>query len=198
MTPLILASTSPTRAKMLRDAGLTFDTAAPRVDEAEMKNALRAEGASPRDQADALAEMKAVRISARHAGALVIGADQILDQDGTAFDKPATRDEARAQLIALRGATHHLHSAAVIALDGAPVWRHISRATLTMRPFSDQFIEEYLAEEGDDVLSTVGAYRIEQRGAQLFSRIDGDHFTILGLPLLPLLGFLRVRGVLTE
>lgn len=198
MQPVILASSSKTRATMLRDAGLEIATEAPRVDEDEVKVALRAEGACPRDQADMLAEMKATRISSRHPGALVIGADQMLEHDGGSLDKPANMAEAREHLLRLRNNTHHLHSAAVIALDGAPIWRHITRATLTMRPFTKTFLDDYLTAEGEGLLHSVGGYRIEKRGAQLFSRIEGDHFTILGLPLLPLLGFLRVRGVLTE
>ncbi|MFN3262228.1 MAG: Maf family protein [Pikeienuella sp.] len=195
---LILASTSATRADMLARAGIVVASVPPRVDEEEAKVALRAAGASPRDQADALAEMKARRVSARAPGALVIGADQVLDLGGEAFDKPRTREEARDQLLRLRGGRHHLYSAAVVARDGAPIWRHIARATLTMRAFSDPFLERYLDEEGDAVFSTVGGYRIEARGVQLFSRIEGDWFAILGLPLLELAAWLRVTGALEE
>lgn len=195
---LILASTSPWRAEMLRNAGVEIETVAPGVDEAEMKRAMRAEGALARDQADALAEMKARRISSRIPGVLVLGADQILDFKGESLDKPADRNEARETLKRLRGERHELLSAAVIALDGAPVWRHIGRARLFMRPFSDAFLDDYLDRIGDDALRTPGAYMLEGIGAQLFSRIDGDYFTVLGLPLIETLGFLRVRGELQE
>lgn len=196
--PIILASASEARAAMLRAAGVAVETAPHRVDEDEMKAALRAEGAAPRDQADALAEMKAIRVSARHPGRLTLGADQILDQDGEAFDKPKDLEEARAQLWRLRGARHDLLSAAVIALDGAPIWRHVGRARLTMRPFTEAFMDRYLGAMGDDVMTTVGAYKLEGLGAQLFARVDGDYFTVLGLPLIETLGFLRVRGALRE
>lgn len=195
--PLTLASTSSTRAALLTAAGLTFDIVPPRVDEDAIKHALRAESAPPRDIADALAEVKAVRVSARRPG-LVLGADQVLSCDGRLHDKPRDRAEARDQLRALAGRRHHLFSAAVIADAGAPVWRHVGIAHLTMRPFSEDFLDDYLDRLGDTVTGTVGAYQLEGLGAQLFSRIEGDHFTILGLPLLELLGFLRARGVLIE
>lgn len=195
---MILASGSATRAAMLRRAGVALETIPPRVDEAEAKLSLRAAGASPRDQADALAEMKAARVSARHRGSLVIGADQVLGFDGEALDKPESVAAARAALLRLRGGRHELFSAAVIALDGAPIWRHVGRARLTMRRFSEEFIDDYLARMGVDALSTVGCYQIEETGAQLFARVEGDWFTILGLPLLEVLEFLRVRGVLQE
>ena len=195
---LLLASTSPWRASMLRDAGVEIETVRPSVDEEEAKASLRAEGVRARDQADALAEMKACRTSARHSGRLVIGADQILAFGGEALDKPADQDEARQRLSDLRGARHDLYSAAVIALDGAPIWRHIGAARLTMRPFTDAFLDDYLARVGEAATKTPGAYAIEGLGGQLFSRVEGDYFSILGLPLLELLGFLRVRGVIME
>ena len=195
---LILASTSPWRAEMLRNAGVEVECVNPAVDEEEMKRALRADGVLACDQADALAEMKARRISARYPGVLVIGADQILDFKGEAFDKPADLAAARETLVRLRGERHELLSAAVIALDGAPIWRHIGRARLFMRSFTDAFLDDYLSRMGKDALRTPGAYMLEGAGAQLFSRIDGDYFTILGLPLIETLGFLRVRGVLAE
>lgn len=194
----ILASASSARAAMLRRARAAPEIVPARIDEAEMKIALRAAGASPRDQADALAEMKAIRVSARFPGVLVIGADQVLDLDGEALDKPETMAAARAQLLRLRGVRHTLFSAAVVALDGAPIWRHIGRARLTMRKFSDGFLGEYLTTIGEGALSTSGGYRIEEEGAQLFSRVEGDWFSILGLPLLELLAFLRARGVIVE
>ncbi|MEL7465581.1 MAG: nucleoside triphosphate pyrophosphatase [Pseudomonadota bacterium] len=195
---LVLASTSPWRAEMLRNAGVEIECVPPGVDEDEMKLALRSDGVLPRDQADALAEMKARRVSSRVPGVLVLGADQVLDFKGDALDKPQDAAAARETLRRLRGERHELLSAAVIALDGAPIWRHIGRARLFMRPFSDAFITEYLASIGEDALQTPGAYMLEGLGAQLFSRIDGDYFTILGLPLIETLGFLRVRGILTE
>lgn len=195
---LVLASTSPWRADLLRNAGVEIECVNPGVDEEEMKRALRADGVIARDQADALAEMKARRVSARFPGALVLGADQILDFKGEAFDKPQDMNAARETLTRLRGERHELLSAAVIALDGEPIWRHIGRARLFMRAFSDVFLDEYLSKIGEDALRTPGAYMLEGLGAQLFARIDGDYFTVLGLPLIETLGFLRVRGVLAE
>jgi septum formation protein len=195
--PLILASRSAGRAEMLRRAGVRFDVATAGVDEAAVKAALLAEAAPPRDIADTLAELKAQRVAARMPERLVLGADQVLVCDGRLHDKPRDIADARAQLIALRGRRHELLSAAVVFEAGRPVWRHIGRAQLTMRAFSDAFLDAYLDAEGDDVLTTVGAYRLEGRGAQLFARVDGDLFTVIGLPLLPLLDFLRSRGILT-
>ena len=198
MAALILASASKARADLLRKAGVDIEIAPARIDEDEVKAALRAEGASARDQADLLAEMKALAISRSRPGALVLGADQILDLAGRAFDKPATRAEARDHLLALRGQRHELLSAAVIARDGAPIWRHIGRARLQMRPFTEIFLDDYLDRVGDAVTKTVGGYMLEGIGAQLFARVDGDYFTVLGLPLIETLGFLRMHGHLIE
>ena len=195
---LILGTASEARAKMLRDAGVAIETHPASVDEDAVKQAYRADGSSARTLAEALAEIKAKHVGASHPKALTLGADQILDFEGTTLDKPHNRDEARAQLQSLRGKSHELISAAVICEGATPVWRRTGTAKLTMRFFTDAFLDEYLDEEGDAVLTTVGGYRIEQRGAQLFNRIEGDYFSILGLPLLEVLGFLRERGMLTE
>ncbi|MDQ2102955.1 Maf family protein [Azospirillum isscasi] len=195
---VVLASGSRTRAEMLERAGVRVTLAPTAVDEEEIKLAARAEGAPVEDVAEALAELKAQRVTRKHPGALVIGADQMLECEGRWFDKPADRAAARAQLQELRGRTHRLVSCAVVIRDGERLWHHVDRARLTMRPFSDAFLDSYLNAAGDDVLGSVGAYHLEGLGAQLFHRVDGDFFTILGLPLLPLLGFLRVHGVIAE
>lgn len=198
MTDLILASASQARAAMLRNAGVSIDIRPARVDEDAIKAGMMAEEAPPRDIADQLAERKAVRVSTQCPGQLVLGADQVLIHRDALFSKPADRAEAIAHLQHLSGDTHQLLSAAVIALDGEPIWRHIGQARLTMRPLSDGFIDSYLDRAGEAVLASVGCYHLEGLGAQLFSRVEGDYFTILGLPLLELLGFLRARGVLQE
>ena len=192
---LVLASGSRTRAAMLAQAGLTAILDKPLVDEDEVKAAGRAEGVSADIVAETLAELKAQRITRRHPGALVVGADQMLECEGRWFDKPVDRAAARAQLLELRGKTHRLVSCAVVVRDGERMWHRIDSARLTMRNFTEAFLDEYLDCVGDDVLHSVGAYQLEGLGAQLFHRVEGDFFTILGLPLLPLLGFLRVHGV---
>lgn len=196
MTRVILASGSATRRAMLAAAGVPVIPSPAAVDEAEVKASMQAQGASPADVAEALAVLKAQRVSRRFAGDLVIGADQMLDCDGLWYDKPADRAAARDQLLALRGRTHTLTSTAVAVRDGQRVWHATDRAKLTMRPFSHVFLETYLDTVGDAALSSVGGYQLEGRGVQLFAKVEGDHFTVLGLPLLPLLGFLRDHGVL--
>ncbi len=192
--PLILASQSSARAILLRGAGLRFEARPARVDETAAKTAAQAEGTSAAEAALLLAGLKAARI--RDPDALVIGADQILVCEGTWFDKPSTRGDARAHLQALRGRVHTLETAITCHRGGQEVWRHIARPRLSVRNFSDTFLDAYLAAEGDAVLASVGAYRLEGLGAQLFDRVEGEHAAVLGLPLLPLLGFLRQHGVL--
>ncbi|MCK6449969.1 MAG: Maf family protein [Alphaproteobacteria bacterium] len=192
---LWLASASPIRAEMLRRAGVAAGIEAAMIDEGEVKAALRAERAAASAVAETLAELKAVRVSRRHRGALVIGADQMLVCGEDWFDKPADTTAARAQLRALRGRKHELVSAVCVVRDGTRIWHHQDRASLWMRSFSDAFLDRYLDVAGEDCTGTVGAYRVEGPGVQLFSRIEGDHFTILGLPLLPLLDCLRQHDV---
>lgn len=191
---LILASSSPTRAMLLRQAGLAFTTQVARIDEQMIRDALIAEGAGPRDIADTLAETKALRISDRHPGALVIGCDQVLACGTEVFGKPADLAAARAHLIALRDRTHLLLSAVVVCQGGTPLWRHVGEARMQMRAFSDTWLDDYLARNSEAALGSVGAYRIEEEGVRLFSVIEGDYFTVLGLPLLPLLSWLTLRG----
>ena len=191
--PLILASASPSRRQLLADAGLSFEVEASGVDEDEAKLSLKTE--RPSILAETLADMKARRVSARHPDAFVIGGDSVLACDGRLFDKPATRAGARAQLLALGGRTHELWSAAVVARRGARIWHHNECTKLTMKPFSEAFVDAYLARAGDAILSSVGSYHLEGLGIQLFSRIEGDLFTARGLPLVPLLVFLARRGI---
>jgi septum formation protein len=191
---LTLASKSHARRSLLSGAGLEFDARTAPVDEEAVKLSLRAEGLSGFEQADALAEMKAVKVSAKTPG-LVIGADQMLILEDAVFDKPDGLEGARAHLLALRGKTHTLATACVIADAGRPIWRVMTLPKLTMRNFSDAFLDAYLEQVGEAVCSSVGAYQLEGLGAQLFSRIEGDYFSILGLPLLELLDFLRTRGI---
>jgi len=191
---LVLASGSASRRRMLEAAGLRFEVDPPRVDEEAAKISLRREGLKPRAQADALAELKALSVSQRRTG-FIIGGDQMLAIEGETLDKPKDRSEARAHLKRLSGRTHELISAAVVARDGAVIWRHIETPRLKMRPLSDVSIESYLDAAGEAMQTSVGAYQLEGLGAQLFERVDGDYFSVLGLPLLPLLSFLREHGL---
>ncbi len=194
---LILASKSKARLAMLTAAGVAVEAISPNVDEDALKDGLKSEGVTARNLADALAEAKAVRLSGRIGAGMVLGADQVLAlEDGTMLDKPANPADAVAQLKLLSGKKHKLFSAAVIAEQGVPVWRHIDIATLSVRVLSDQFIEQYVETEWDKIRYCVGCYEIEGRGAQLFTAINGSQFTIMGLPLLHLLDYLRIRGIL--
>ncbi len=192
---LILASQSKSRGALMRNAGLTFEQMSSRLDEDAVKAAMRQDGESTTRQAETLAELKAQKISSGTPG-IVLGADQMLDLEGEGFDKPKSLDEARENLRKLRGKTHTLETALVACENGTPIWRIVTRPKLTMRSFSDDFIENYLENIGDAAFSTVGAYQLEGLGAQLFARIEGDYFSILGLPLIQLLDWLRARGMI--
>jgi septum formation protein len=192
-----LASGSASRRALLTSAGVSAEAVAPNVDEESYRTAMRADGVSVRDQAMQLAEMKAVRVSQSRTG-LVIGGDQMLALGGEALDKPRDLAEAKNHLLRLSGKSHTLETAIVVCEEGRPVWRHLARPKLTMRALSPEFIDDYVARCGGALLTTVGAYQLEGYGAQLFSRIEGDYFSILGLPLLPLLDYLRVRKVLPQ
>ena len=192
---VVLASESRSRLELLRHAGLQLRAEPARVDEAEVKTSLRAEQADVAAAAETLAELKATKVSRRVPGALVIGADQILECEGRWFDKPPDRARAAEHLRALGGKTHALVTATCVVRGGVRIWHHREAPRLTMRPLDEAFIESYLEAAGPEVLETVGAYRLEGLGAQLFTKVSGDYFTILGLPLLPLLGFLREHGV---
>lgn len=196
--PLVLASSSPTRRKMLQDAGVEIEVAPPPTDEGAVIEAMTVGGErpNPADAASVLAEAKAQAVSATVPGRLVLGADQTLELAGDLFRKPDDLAGAIATLRALRARTHALHSAVALALDGETVWSTVETAWLTMRDFSDGFLRAYVDEAGDDLLGSVGCYRLEGTGVQLFSRIEGDAFTILGLPLLPVMDELRRRNVL--
>jgi len=192
---IILASGSASRRSLLAGAGIGAASMKPNVDEDAAKASMTRENYSVRDQAMRLAEMKALKVSMAHPG-LVIGGDQMLNLDEVRYDKPVDMDGARRHLQAFSGKTHRLETALVVAEGDQIVWRHLARPKLTVRPLSEAFITSYLEAEGDVLLSTVGAYRLEGLGSQLFTEIEGDYFSILGLPLLPLLDYLRTRGVL--
>ncbi|MEZ5798644.1 MAG: Maf family protein [Paracoccaceae bacterium] len=193
---ILLASASETRLQMLLAAGIPATAHPARIDEPAIRAALEAEGATPRDLADTLAEMKARKLADRNPTALVLGCDQVLDLKSRVFSKPETPAEARAQLVALRGQTHRLLSAAALYENGQPVWRHVGEARLTMRAISDGYLDDYLARNWHSIRHSVGCYKLEEEGVRLFSAIQGDHFTILGLPLLPLISYLATRGVI--
>lgn len=192
---IVLASSSRSRQTMLTSAGVAFIADPSSVDEGAVKRTLGAKQADAATVAETLAAMKAEEVSRRHPQSLVVGSDQMLACEGRWFDKPNDRQTAKNQLMELRGRTHELIAAVTVVRAGQPLWRHVDSAKLTMRAFSETFIDEYLDGIGDDALISVGAYQIEGRGIQLFESIAGDAFTIMGMPLLPLLTFLRDQGV---
>ena len=192
---LVLASASRSRAFLLEAAGIPYRCDPARIDEEAVKSSLLAEGARPQVVAEALAEMKALRVSARHPDALCLGADQTLTHDGRLHDKPTDLQMARAQLLTLRGGEHQLDTVAVVAREGRAIWRSAGQARIRMRMFSEEFVDGYLHGIGEAAFSSPGAYQIEGTGVQLMDRVEGDHSVILGLPLLPLLAFLREWGV---
>jgi septum formation protein len=193
---VVLASSSKTRREILERAGVVVEAIMPRVDEGEIKQAMIAEEAGAADIADVLAEQKARAVSRQRPQHLVIGADQILEMDGRIYSKPEDMAEARRGLASLRGREHRLFSCVCVMRDGQRLWHNLDSARLTMREFSDEFLEAYLQSIGDQAYDGPGSYRIEGLGSQLFSRISGDYFTILGMPLLPLLEYLRAQGAL--
>ncbi len=198
--PLVLASTSHIRARLLENAGLRFDVVAPQVDEASVRQTLNTDGQGcpPSDVAVLLAGTKAMAVSQVRPEAIVIGADQVLDLEGTILEKPRSREDAQQQLLALRNRRHALISAVACARDGNIIWSHDDTAILEMRDFSLDFLARYLEQVGDEVQSSVGGYKLEAEGIHLFSSIRGDYFTILGLPLLPLLAYLRSCQVIVD
>ena len=194
----ILASGSAIRTQLLRQAAVDHTVEVPRIDEAMIKESLVSEAVSPRDIADTLAEMKARKISEKHARALVLGADQVLEHRGTLLSKPADPADAVDQLRSLRGDRHSLLSAAVICEDGKPIWRHVGQVRLRMRDASDAYIDDYVSRNWGSIRHAVGSYKLEEEGVRLFSHIDGDYFNVLGMPLLELLNYLTLRGEIAK
>ncbi|XXK31264.1 Maf family protein [Rhodobacteraceae bacterium nBUS_24] len=195
---LILASGSPIRAKLLQQSGIDFEIVTAAVDEDMMKAAMLSEQAPHRDIADKLAEIKALKVSQKNPENLVLGCDQILSYDGQVFSKPKDQSDLREQLMLLKSGTHELFSAAVICQNAQPIWRFIGKARLTMRDFSETFLDNYIAENWKLVENCVGGYQIEGKGIRLFHRVEGDYFSVLGMPLLEIMNFLTVRGVIKK
>lgn len=191
---LILASLSEARARMLARAGVEFRAVAARVDEQAARASLEAESVRPREVADALAEAKARKVAARQPAALVIGADQVLDLDGEILGKPSSQDEARQQLRRLSGRAHRLYSAAVAVEHGEPVWRHVGEARMHVRQLTEPWLDGYVERNWERISGSVGGYLIEEEGVRLFDRVEGDIFTVMGLPLVQLLSWLTIRG----
>ena len=195
---VVLASASSTRQDVLRNAGLSFEILPANIDEDSVKKKMRADGCSVKDTAQRLSDLKAQKVSEQTREAFVVGADQMLESDGRWFDKPRNVRDARDQLMSLRGGKHRLFSSVSVALNGAVLFRHGESSLMTMRYFSDRFIAAYLESEKDDVCQSVGGYKLEGRGIQLFANVEGGYFDILGLPLLPLLAFLRTQGIVGD
>ena len=193
---IVLASESKTRQSILRQAGVEFDVKPARIDEEAIIKSLLTDGATTNDIVDALAEYKALRVAGSNPDGLIIGSDQILVCEKKIYSKAQNMEQAKTTLKELRGKSHQLLSAAVIFEDGKPVWRTVSRAQLFMRNYSDEYLDDYLEYCGSDILSSVGCYFLEDKGVNLFSRVQGDYFTVLGFPLLDVLEFLRNRGVI--
>ena len=196
MTSLTLASASETRAALLRNAGLDVNVMVARIDESALKESLIQQSLRPRDIADALAEAKARKVSSKGVGGLVVGCDQVLDFDGDIISKANSKDDLHKQLLSLSGSTHKLWSASVVYENNEPVWRHVSKAELTMRPLSEDYISDYIERNWPSVRHCVGGYKLEEEGVRFFVRIQGDYFTVLGMPLLELLSWLTLRGSL--
>ena len=194
MQKIILASQSAVRQQLLQNAGVSFIAENARIDESLLKTSLLAEGAPPRDLVDQLAEAKAAKLARKNPDAVVIGCDQILEFEGNILSKPASLEDARAQLTMLRGKSHKLMSAAVIYHEAQPIWRHIGGVRLFMAEFSESYLDAYLARNWPDIAKSVGAYMLESEGIRLFSRVEGSYFDVLGLPLTEVLNFLALRG----
>ena len=195
---VVLASASATRQDVLRNAGLSFEILPANIDEDSVKKKMRADGCSVKDTAQRLSDLKAQKVSEQTREAFVVGADQMLESDGRWFDKPRNVRDARDQLMKLRGDKHRLFSSVSVALNGEVLFRHVECSLMTMRYFSDRFIASYLESEKEDVCQSVGGYKLEGRGIQLFANVEGGYFDILGLPLLPLLAFLRTQGIVGD